>query len=310
MAPELYWKDESVLMSYIKWIEEQLNIRELDDWYEVTREQLKEYHGYGILAKHSSIYDMLLYHYPGDIFSSYNWKCQHSFLRTRMEALEIQESEGWILGRQGKSIFGNILSQFSKENVVEYMQWLAEKMEISNVEQWYDIGTDQLMSIKEGGHLLMQGGTKLIALYFPEYPWDFGHVPKYSKAQIQLSNCLQKILPRGTQILRSYRHPELVYSDTQCTMELDIYVPSLSFALEYQGQQHYHPSYFWSPLERQREKDREKMEACSRKDITLIQIPYWWDRKEESLHATLHKHFPSLFPPNDHPPIPDRSWLQ
>jgi hypothetical protein len=29
--------------------------------------------------------------------------------------------------------------------------------------------------------------------------------------------------------------------------------------------------------------------------VTLIEVPYWWDRKKASLEATIHSHRPDLF---------------
>jgi hypothetical protein len=44
----------------------------------------------------------------------------------------------------------------------------------------------------------------------------------------------------------------------------------------------------------QREKDKEKKEGCHTQGITLIEIPYWWDFKKESLLVTIHLHRPDL----------------
>ena len=39
--------------------------------------------------------------------------------------------------------------------------------------------------------------------------------------------------------------------------------------------------------------------------ITLIEVPYWWDRRRESLAATIHKVAPELVPnPPGAEPIP------
>lgn len=72
-------------------------------------------------------------------------------------------------------------------------------------------------------------------------------------------------------------------------MQLDVYIEELRLAVEYQGEQHYKPSY-WNTTDvaTQQMRDREKRNACEQHSITLIEIPYWWDRRTSSLAATIH----------------------
>jgi hypothetical protein len=73
-------------------------------------------------------------------------------------------------------------------------------------------------------------------------------------------------------------------------MELDIYLPKEQLAFEYQGHHHYHDIYVMGNLWQQKERDKEKREACLQKGITMIEVPYWWDKQPSSLIATIHKH--------------------
>ena len=59
-----------------------------------------------------------------------------------------------------------------------------------------------------------------------------------------------------------YKHPQLVHSSGH-TMELDVYIEPLKLAVEYQGQQHYSPSY-WTGKDfaQQLMRDEEKRKAC------------------------------------------------
>lgn len=55
----------------------------------------------------------------------------------------------------------------------------------------------------------------------------------------------------------------LRFADSQRLMELDIYVPDLKIAWEYQGQQHYTDSVMFAvSTERQQELDEEKRKKC------------------------------------------------
>jgi hypothetical protein len=89
-------------------------------------------------------------------------------------------------------------------------------------------------------------------------------------------------------IIENYYHPKLYYPTSGRKMQLDIWIPKYSLALEYQGKQHFinrknfgHPS--------QQLRDVEKKQACESSSITLIMIPYWWDFRVESLAATIHQ---------------------
>jgi hypothetical protein len=77
-------------------------------------------------------------------------------------------------------------------------------------------------------------------------------------------------------------------------MELDIYHPAEQLAFEYQGQHHYLDIYeigsYWDVMQ----KDKDKRQACQENGIKLIEIPYWWDRKLQSLAATIYQHQPNL----------------
>ena len=59
-------------------------------------------------------------------------------------------------------------------------------------------------------------------------------------------------------------------------MELDGYSRNLGLAFEYQGFQHYEPSFMYSPEEFawQQQKDREKRVLCEIHKVILIEVPW------------------------------------
>jgi hypothetical protein len=106
--------------------------------------------------------------------------------------------------------------------------------------------------------------------------------------------------------MEDYWHPDLLYSATDKPMQLDIYIPSLSLALEYQGHQHYGDAFYMGTSVRMyQHRDEEKRKACKKANLTLVEVPYWWDNSKESLAATIQLSRPELIPDQVHAlPIP------
>src|SRR5690349_7901399 len=82
-------------------------------------------------------------------------------------------------------------------------------------------------------------------------------------------------------------------------MELDIFIPSAALALEYQGGQHFASNSLHGSPDDNKKRDAQKRRACKEAGITLIEIPFWWDREQDSIAATIHSIRPDLIP---HPP--------
>ncbi|MGW6132373.1 hypothetical protein ACWFNE_20295 [Cellulomonas sp. NPDC055163] len=60
-------------------------------------------------------------------------------------------------------------------------------------------------------------------------------------------------------------------------LELDIWIPELSLAVEYQGEQHFRPVEHWGgkdALDRQQERDARKVALCRDRKVTLIHFDY------------------------------------
>jgi hypothetical protein len=107
------------------------------------------------------------------------------------------------------------------------------------------------------------------------------------------------------EVIENYQHNELRREDTNKEIELDIYLPQESLAFEYQGEQHYYDIYAMGNRWNQRQKDEEKRILCLEKGITLIEIPYWWDKEKLSLISSIHKQRPDLiYTPINEQPIP------
>ena len=98
-----------------------------------------------------------------------------------------------------------------------------------------------------------------------------------------LAYLIERIL-EGHEVLRHAR-PEWLNG-----LELDIYVPKMRLAIEYQGQQHFKPVKIWGGekgLKKLQERDALKAALCRKKDVVLILIDYTEPLTEEYLRGAL-----------------------
>jgi len=77
-------------------------------------------------------------------------------------------------------------------------------------------------------------------------------------------------------------------------MLFDIYVPALKLAFEYHGTQHYYSHNVFGDAGTQKKRDDEKRKASELLEITLIEVPFWWQRDKESIIVALHNARPDL----------------
>ncbi len=97
------------------------------------------------------------------------------------------------------------------------------------------------------------------------------------------------------EIVENYRHSNLRY-ESGVPIELDIFLPKERLAFEYQGEHHYLDVYRLGLLWQHKQKDKEKKMICMEREITLIEVPYWWDKKTSSLAASICKERKDFIP--------------
>eukprot|EP01124_Arcella_intermedia_P001663 TRINITY_DN1090_c0_g1_i1.p1 TRINITY_DN1090_c0_g1~~TRINITY_DN1090_c0_g1_i1.p1 ORF type:complete len:471 (+),score=82.73 TRINITY_DN1090_c0_g1_i1:123-1535(+) len=182
-----------------------------------------------------------------------------------------------------------------------FLGYASGKLFIRDELDWYRISHLQMNGIGGGSVLTGFGNLgRALDLVYPEIQWIQSKFSIRRKKAIQrwLRVILQQILPPDTLILEDYLHPDLLWGSsnliTNQRMELDIWVPKYNLALEYQGEQHYYHHSFYGSWALLKDRDEEKKRSCFERGITLITIPYWWDRTKESLADTLRT-YPQLF---------------
>jgi hypothetical protein len=88
--------------------------------------------------------------------------------------------------------------------------------------------------------------------------------------------------------------------DLLCT----IYIPSLALAFEYQGEVHYKDISMYGELGIYNRRDSYKRGISKEHGITLIEIPFWWQKTEASLISTIRAVRPDIgLPASNSAPI-------
>jgi len=109
-----------------------------------------------------------------------------------------------------------------------------------------------------------------------------------------LIDTVKEMFP-NEEIRFSFEREDLIYSDTKRPFKLDIYLPRLSIAFEYledpnSGAQyamgaHYSIYHFF----------KAKRIVCESRNITLVEVPSYWDRKKSSLISVVKRLRPEIF---------------
>jgi hypothetical protein len=176
------------------------------------------------------------------------------------------------------------------ERVRQFVDQLARKLQVTKDEDWYRISRQQVEEQPGGTRLLQRyGGLHgILSVALPEKSWDLGGFAKRGKkaAQRWLKLKVSEIFPEW-HVLEDYRHPQLVLPSSQHLAELDLYLPELNLAFEYQGEHHYVDTPVMGHLELYKEHDQQKRQLCERVGITLIEVPYWWDKEISSLRESI-----------------------
>ena len=128
------------------------------------------------------------------------------------------------------------------------------------------------------------------------YRAEQGCVKCLKKTQTKLFEFVKEILPGHYDVEFDFKHQNMRFSYSNAAMELDIWIPKLQLAIEYQGEWHFfeHWSvrnntepYARGTLSAVQERDEEKRIACKENGITLLEVNFTWDRKIESVRKML-----------------------
>jgi len=267
--PPNFWYDMNNQRAYFDKVARDNNIKTIGDWYSCYRtgkisKSLRSISGYGMLQQYKgSISKALVKVYP-----ELNWD-PSKFLKSRNYWLDLNNHQA-------------------------FLEKLAKKLNITNLTDWYKATTNDVLA--NGGAPLLnyyQGSlTKALAAIYPDIPWKHytyhrPHQGRVSKGQLSVQGFVDQLLPSYFKEI-NFRHKDIPHR-----LELDVYIPDLCLAFEYQGEPHYLTSVYGSHKHKQ-ENDERKAGITKDMGITLITIPFWWDKTISFIANTIRDVRPDI----------------
>eukprot|EP01114_Cavostelium_apophysatum_P006045 TRINITY_DN1724_c0_g1_i1.p1 TRINITY_DN1724_c0_g1~~TRINITY_DN1724_c0_g1_i1.p1 ORF type:complete len:404 (+),score=49.64 TRINITY_DN1724_c0_g1_i1:149-1360(+) len=282
----VHWREPSNVRRLFDQLFDELRLKTFEDWYTVAYSSVKKIVPSLFEAHSGSLANILMAAYP-----EHPWEPER--FRSRTLRLNSAESDSKIPKRRPSGFWKSV------DNRKNFLEDMAERLNLRSLEDWYEISTDAVVH-NGGGGLIFNCGTLHAALasVYPQHPWDplrFRTSMPHStnamtKSQNLLFQTICKMFP-SRDVLTDWTSSEISDPNRNTRkstrQELDIFVPSLSLAFEFQGKQHYQSSPGYRFSSEPRERDRIKQLACKQAGITLIEVPYWWDGSSDSLIATI-----------------------
>eukprot|EP00026_Physarum_polycephalum_P001974 Phypoly_transcript_01978.p1 GENE.Phypoly_transcript_01978~~Phypoly_transcript_01978.p1 ORF type:complete len:752 (+),score=127.08 Phypoly_transcript_01978:45-2300(+) len=106
--------------------------------------------------------------------------------------------------------------------------------------------------------------------------------------QAHLEQVVNEIFKREHIVVNARKKGEVKNPHTGYFLELDIWIPELHLAFEFQDAYHYATTWYnQNSLVDIKGKDQKKSEYVAKRNITLVHVPCWWDASIESLVATI-----------------------
>eukprot|EP01027_Heterolobosea_sp_BB2_P026356 GEZU01040587.1.p1 GENE.GEZU01040587.1~~GEZU01040587.1.p1 ORF type:complete len:509 (-),score=114.87 GEZU01040587.1:129-1430(-) len=297
VVPSGFWMDKANQRRFLEWAAKQLQVRSPDDWYsKVSHEDICRLGGARLLRGY---YNDSLPRALVAIFPEVEWQ-------------PWRFGSSWASSSSSSSLLmmmNSVDSPFANGDETmlrRYIDYLAKEFDIQQLDEWYRVSHEQIRALGGYATLVEHGGLcAVLKKLYPEHHWDeerFARAKGKKASQRWLRVSAQRLFP-DEEIFEDYVHPALsAFQGSNTSMTLDICIPSLRLALEYQGQQHYRELHVFggasmsSSTKTQSQRDHEKQSACKDAGITLITVPYWWDRSIESLAAAIYSARPDLDP--------------
>jgi hypothetical protein len=263
-----FWQSRENQRKYMDWLGNELAYSKMEDWYQIKTDDVYSRNGISLVKQYykGSVTELVT-----SVYHDYTW------LPWLFKHLAVPDNY-WD----------------DQNNLVQYVKWLEGKVGITDKDQWLHVGVRAF--VQHRGHWILmkyRGLLPLLRKIYPDYDWPVSQERAqratgllFGKAQAELLRELHQLLPPGTTVRTNYRHPGLSKRARKTStdngdaqggqLQLDVFVPSFSFAIEYQGQYHFEANVGQKtePTEVVKVRDELKQQACQTLGITLIPVVY------------------------------------
>eukprot|EP01128_Nolandella_sp_AFSM9_P010607 TRINITY_DN7365_c0_g1_i1.p1 TRINITY_DN7365_c0_g1~~TRINITY_DN7365_c0_g1_i1.p1 ORF type:complete len:309 (+),score=42.29 TRINITY_DN7365_c0_g1_i1:27-953(+) len=210
-TPKGYWNDLKNQEAFLKDLGDSLSVNFPKGWYQVTSETIQRYGGSGLLKRYGTRYNLLRAVYP-DI----EWY-PHLFRKSPT----------------------NI---WKDDHVVkQLLKYVEKELKHESLEDWHRVSTRQLQELKGDYIVKKRGGLyQVLTEFYPDQDWQRNVFQFRGKKAMQNKLALAaRQLFLEAEVLQDSTPRYLEYEDTSRAIELDVHIPSLNIAFEYQGFYHY-----------------------------------------------------------------------
>lgn len=274
--PQNFWNDLTTQKNFVDHLIKILNISKREDWKKITIGFIVKHGGEGLIKLYNnSLLQLLQTLYPD----------QQIDVNTLLNSKSTAEIPNQITKKAKKRRWNDI--DYQKNFLIKY----ANENDIVEKQDWSKVTIKQI--VNEGGSTLLNyhgySLHKSLNFLFPELNWE-GNINKdflgksISNQQKYLQYMLESLF---SDLEVNFKHPRILREKTNNPIEYDFFIPSKSIAIEYQGEFHYSSVFKGRSLVSQQERDKEKKQKSIENKITLIEIPFWWDKSRDQLIVTI-----------------------
>lgn len=249
-VPDGFWEEFENQKKYMNWLFKELGYTEMEDWYKISQEDLRNNEGHGILNFESEN-EALLVSFLNKVYPNYN------FLP-------------WKFISVGQKYWNN------EENVKSYMDWLFKELNYSKMEDWYSINNKNFSDNCGTGILAKYdlNYKKLLKEIYPDYKWDKNKFKAY-KGELICKRFLESLY-NEKEITQGYRVKWCKNPETNRFLPFDFCLSNFNIIIEIDGIQHFEDLKGWRSVSKEnRIRDRYKMTQALQNGYSVIRI--LWD---------------------------------